>query len=85
VRCFQEGRGATSTGCGRLPAIPTVSFCGKRASLDFREEEHSARLATLLKSLETEILSVLEATNQLRESPEFELYELTTKNPEMFD
>jgi len=32
-----------------------------------------------------EILSVLEATNQLRESPEFELYELTTKNAEMFD
>jgi hypothetical protein len=32
-----------------------------------------------------EILSVLEATNQLRESPEFELYELTAKNAEMFD
>jgi hypothetical protein len=54
-------------------------------SLDFREEEHAARLAKLLESLETEILSVLEATNQLRASPELELYELTTKNPEMFD
>jgi hypothetical protein len=32
-----------------------------------------------------EILSVLEATNQLRESPEFELYELTAKNAGMFD
>ncbi len=27
----------------------------------------------------------MEATNQLRESPEFELYELTAKNAEMFD
>ena len=55
------------------------------ASLDFREEEHAARLGKLLESLEMEILSVLEATNQLRESPEFELYELTAKNAEMFD
>src|SRR6266496_5459689 len=56
-----------------------------RASLDFREEEHAARLAKLLESLEMEILSVLEATNQLRASPEFELYELTARKPEMFD
>lgn len=55
------------------------------ASLDFREEEHAARLGKLLESLEMEILSILEATNQLRESPEFELYELTAKNAEMFD
>lgn len=55
------------------------------ASLDFREEEHAARLEKLLESLETEILSILEATDQLRESPEFELYELTTKNAGMFD
>jgi hypothetical protein len=32
-----------------------------------------------------EILSVLEATNQLRESPESELYALVAKNGEMFD
>lgn len=55
------------------------------ASLDFREEEHAARLGKLLESLEMEILNVLEATNQLRESPEFELYELMAKNAEMFD
>jgi hypothetical protein len=54
-------------------------------SLDFREEEHAARLGKLLESLEMEILSVLEATNQLSESPEFEFYELTAKNAEMFD
>jgi len=55
------------------------------ASLDFREEEHAARLGKLLESLEMEILSILEATNRLRESPEFELYELTAKSAEMFD
>ncbi len=55
------------------------------ASLDFREEEHAARLGKLLESLEMEILRVLEATKQLRESPEFELYELTARNAEMFD
>ena len=55
------------------------------ASLDFREEEQVARLRKLWESLELEILSVLEATNRLRESPEFELYELTAKQPEMLD
>ena len=37
------------------------------------------------ESLELEILSVLEATNRLRESPEWELHELTAKQPEMMD
>ncbi len=55
------------------------------AGLDFRDEEQVARLQKLLESLELEILSVLEATNRLRESPEFELYELVGKNPEMLD
>ena len=39
----------------------------------------------LWESLEREILSVLEATNRLRESAECELYELTAKRPEMLD
>ena len=55
------------------------------ASLDFRDEEQVARLRQLWESLELEILSVLEATNRLRASPEFELYELTAKQPEMLD
>jgi hypothetical protein len=38
-----------------------------------------------LESLEADILSILEATTQLRGSPEFELYELTAKDAEMFD
>jgi len=55
------------------------------AGLDFREEEQVARLRKLWESLELEILSVLEASNQLRESAEFELYELTAKQPEMLE
>ncbi len=55
------------------------------ASLDFRDEEQVTRLQKLLESLELEILRVLEATKQLRESPEFELYELVVRKPEMLD
>lgn len=55
------------------------------AVLDFRDEEQVTRFRKLWESLEMEILNVLEATNQLRESPEFELYELTAKNAKMFD
>ena len=44
-----------------------------------------ARLRKLWESLELEILSVLEATNRLRASAEWELYELTAKQPEMLD
>ena len=39
----------------------------------------------LWESLELEILRVLEATNRLRESPDFELDSLTAKQPEMLD
>jgi len=56
-----------------------------RSRYTVREEEQVARLRKLWESLELEILSVLEATNRLRESPEFELYELTAKQPEMLD
>lgn len=56
------------------------------ASLDFREEEEEAeRLEKLWKGLEREIVSVMEATERLHKSHEFELYELTAKSPEMFD
>ncbi len=55
------------------------------ASLDFRDEEQAKRLEKLYLSLTAEIRSVLEAHRRLRESPEFELYELTTKKPAMLD
>ena len=55
------------------------------ARLDFGEEEQLARLRKLWESLELEILSVIEATHRLRESPDFELHELTAQRPEMLD
>jgi hypothetical protein len=55
------------------------------ASLDFRDEEQVKRLEKLLESLEAEIRSVAEAHRRLRQSPEFELYELTFKKPAMLD
>ena len=44
-----------------------------------------AQLRKLLESLELEILRVIEESDRLHESPEFELYELTAKNAEMFE
>jgi hypothetical protein len=55
------------------------------ANLDFRDEDQAKRLEKLLESLEAEILSVTETRERLHKSPEFELYELTAKKPEMLD
>jgi hypothetical protein len=55
------------------------------ASLDFREEQEIAQLRKLLETLELEILRVTKESDGLHESPEFELYELTAKNAEMFE
>ena len=44
-----------------------------------------ARLRKLWESLELEILSVLEAMNRLKESPDYELHRLTTQTPAFFD
>ena len=54
-------------------------------SLDFREEEQASHLRKLLKSLELEIVGVLEATNRLHTSAEFELRALVAKNPELLN
>jgi len=55
------------------------------ANLDFADDEQVAQLRKLWESLELEILSVLEASSQLRESAEFELYELVAKKPDLLD
>ncbi len=55
------------------------------ASLDFSDEEQVNRLRKLLETLEKEIASVVDATNRLHKSPEFELYAMIEKKPEMFD
>jgi DNA polymerase-3 subunit epsilon len=55
------------------------------ASLDFSDEEQASRLRKLLETLEKEIASVIDSTNRLHSSPEFELYAMIEKKPEMFD
>ena len=55
------------------------------ASLDFSDEKQVSRLQKLLESLEREIVGVIDATNRLRESPEFELFAMVERKPEMFD
>jgi hypothetical protein len=55
------------------------------AALDFGEERELAQLRRLWESIELEIIRVLEAINQLKESPDYELHRLTTQSPTFFD
>ena len=55
------------------------------AALDFGEERELALLRRLWESIELEIIRVLEAINHLKESPDYELHRLTTRNPAFFD
>ena len=54
-------------------------------SLDFRDEEQAKRLEQLYVSLMAEIRNMLTLRERLHQSPEFELYQLTTKQPAMLD
>jgi len=49
------------------------------------EEREIAQLRRLWQSIELEIIRVLEASNALRESPDYELHRLTTQTPAFFD
>ena len=68
------------------------------AALDFGEEREIAPLRrlwesrfdrlkalSLSKGIELEIIRVLEASNALKESPDYELHRLTTQTPAFFD
>ena len=55
------------------------------ASLEFGDSEQVGQLRRLWESIELEIVRVLEALNALRESPDYELHRLTTRNPAFFD
>lgn len=50
-------------------------------ALDFGEERGVAKLRTLYTALQSEILARLDAINCLRESPEYQMLELSTKWP----
>ncbi len=54
-------------------------------ALDFQEERQIAKLRRLWESIELEIIHVLEAINQLKESPDYELHRLASQTPTFFD
>ena len=55
------------------------------AALDFGEERELAQLRRLWTRIELEIIRVLEASNALKESADYELHRLTTQTPAFFD
>ena len=54
-------------------------------SLDFSEEEEIEQLRSVYETLQLEIFNAIEALNQLRESPDYELSLLSERKPEMLD
>src|SRR6266853_2404634 len=68
----------------KAPATSTTSL-RDWAALDFSEEREIAQLRRLWESIELEIIRVLEASNALKESPDYELQRLTTQTPAFFD
>ena len=69
------------TGCGSWCATGGCFL----ASLPAHGEEEEEEVGRLRQSLEMEIVRVLEATNRLHESAEWELAGLVEKQPEMLD
>jgi DNA polymerase-3 subunit epsilon len=55
------------------------------ASLDFSDEAELAQLRRLYETLQLEIIAVLESLNRLRESPEYELCQLSDKKLGLLD
>lgn len=54
-------------------------------SLDFRDEAELAQLRSLHETLQMEIMSVLEALNRLKESPDYELCDLVERRTGFLD
>ncbi len=54
-------------------------------SLDFSDEVELAQLRGLYETLQTEIITVLESLNQLRESPDYELCRISEQKPGVLD
>ena len=55
------------------------------ASLDFSDEAELAQLRRLHETLQLEIIAVLESLNRLRESPDYELCQLSEQKPGVLD
>jgi len=54
-------------------------------ALDFSDEAELSQLRKLYESLQLEIIEVLEQLNRLRESPDYELCQISEKKPGMLD
>lgn len=55
------------------------------SALDLSDTDEVEQLQKLLSSLEAEILSVIEATDALKENTSYELYQIIEREPEAFD
>src|SRR5437870_8146972 len=55
------------------------------ATLDFSDEAELAQLRRLHGTLQLEIIAVLESLNRLRESPDYELCELSEQKPGLLE
>ena len=55
------------------------------ATLDFSDEAELAQLRRLHETLQLEIIAVLESLNRLRESPDYELCQLSETKPGLLD
>jgi DNA polymerase-3 subunit epsilon len=54
-------------------------------SLDLEKEEESQQLRSVYETLQLEIFNAIEALNQLKESPDYDLFVLIEGKPEMLD
>jgi hypothetical protein len=54
-------------------------------SLDFSDDAELAQLRRLYETLQLEVIAVLESLNQLRESPDYELCQLSERKPGVLD
>jgi DNA polymerase-3 subunit epsilon len=55
------------------------------AAIDFREDDDPDELQKLLHSLEAEMLAVIEATDSLKRSPSYKLYQATEDDADELD
>jgi hypothetical protein len=54
-------------------------------AIDLGDTNEVEQLQKLFNSLEAEIIAVIEATDVLKESPDYELYQITEQKPEVFE
>ena len=54
-------------------------------AIDLGDTDELEQLQKLFNSLEVEIIAVIEATDALKESPDYELYHITEQEPEVFE